>query len=57
MLRDEASKSEINHLMKFQIDEKIKMEMSDFVIMNNKTVDDLKMQVEFMSKVLKALQG
>lgn len=57
MIRDEASKSEINHLMKFQIDEKIKMEMSDFVIMNNKTVDDLKMQVEFMSKVLKALQG
>ena len=57
MLRDEASKSEINHLMKFQIDEKIKMEMSDFVIMNNKSVDDLKMQVDFMSKVLKALQN
>ncbi len=57
MIRDEASKSEINHLMKFQIDEKIKMEMSDFIIMNNKTVDDLKIQVNFMSKVLKALQG
>ncbi|MBS1551886.1 MAG: dephospho-CoA kinase [Bacteroidetes bacterium] len=57
MIRDEASRSEINHLMKFQIDEKIKMEMSDFVIMNNKTIDDLKMQVEFMSKVLKALQN
>ncbi len=57
MIRDEASRSEINHLMKFQIDEKIKMEMSDFVIMNNKTIDDLKMQVDFMSKVLKALQN
>lgn len=57
MIRDEATRSEINHLMKFQIDEKIKMEMSDFVIMNNKTVEDLKMQVDFMSKVLKALQN
>ena len=42
--------------MKFQIDEKNKMEMSDFVIMNNKTIDDLKKQVDFLSKVLKALQ-
>lgn len=56
MIRDEASRSEINHLMKFQIDEKRKMEMSDFVIMNNKTIDDLKKQVDFLSKVLKALQ-
>jgi len=56
MVRDESSKTEINHLMKFQIDEKNKMEMSDFVIMNNKTVDDLKKQVDFLSKVMKALQ-
>lgn len=56
MLRDESSLNEINRLMKFQIDEKSKMEMSDFVIMNNKTVDDLKKQVDFLSKVLKALQ-
>lgn len=56
MIRDESSKTEINHLMKFQIDEKRKMEMSDFVIMNNKTIDDLKKQVDFLSKVLKALQ-
>ena len=56
MVRDESSKTEINHLMKFQIDEKNKMEMSDFVIMNNKTVNNLKKQVDFLSKVLKALQ-
>jgi len=56
MVRDESSKTEINRLMKFQIDEKNKMEMSDFVIMNNKTVDDLKKQVDFLGKVMKALQ-
>ncbi len=52
MLRDEASKNEINHLMKFQIDEKKKMAMSDFVLMNNKSLDDLKIQVDFLSNVL-----
>ncbi|MEO6694875.1 MAG: dephospho-CoA kinase [Ignavibacteria bacterium] len=56
MIRDESSRTEINLLMKFQLDENRKMEMSDFVIMNNKTVDDLKKQVDFLSKVLKALQ-
>lgn len=56
MIRDESSKTEINNLMKFQIDEKSKMEMSDFVIMNNKTIPDLKKQVDFLSMVLKALQ-
>ncbi|MDQ3020283.1 MAG: dephospho-CoA kinase [Bacteroidota bacterium] len=55
MLRDEASKNEIAHLMKFQIDEKKKMAMSDFVLMNDKTIDDLKIQVDFLSKVLKAM--
>lgn len=56
MIRDESTRTEINNLMKFQIDEKKKMEMSDFVIMNNKTTDDLKKQVDFLSMVLKALQ-
>lgn len=56
MIRDESSKTEINNLMKFQIDEKSKMEMSDFIIMNNKSIDDLKKQVDFLSMVLKALQ-
>ncbi|MEO8211165.1 MAG: dephospho-CoA kinase [bacterium] len=55
MIRDESSKNEINHLMKFQIDEKKKMAMSDFVLMNDKTIDDLKIQVDFLSKVLKAM--
>ncbi|MBV6477604.1 MAG: Dephospho-CoA kinase [Ignavibacteria bacterium] len=55
ILRDESSKNEIHHLMKFQLDDKKKMEMSDFVIMNNKGLDELKKQVDFLSRVLKAL--
>ena len=55
MIRDEASKSSIKNLMKFQMDERKKLAMSDFVIMNNKTIDDLKVQVDFLSTVLKAL--
>ncbi|MEO8446468.1 MAG: dephospho-CoA kinase [bacterium] len=57
MLRDEASKNGINHLMKFQIDEKEKMTMSDFVVMNNKTLEDLKVQVDFLGTVLKSLKS
>lgn len=55
MIRDEASESSIKQLMKFQMDEKKKMEMSDFVLVNNKTLSDLKVQVDFLSTVLKAL--
>lgn len=55
MLRDESSRNEINHLMKFQIDEKKKMALSDFVLMNNKSLDDLKIQVDFLSTVIKSL--
>lgn len=57
MIRDEASKSEIINLMKFQFDDKSKMELSDFVIINNKSEEDLKNQVGFLSMVLKALQN
>ncbi|MFZ1320694.1 MAG: dephospho-CoA kinase [Ignavibacteria bacterium] len=54
-IRDESSSKSITELMKFQIDERKKMEMSDFVIINNKTLKDLKIQVNFLSKILKAL--
>jgi len=54
-IRDEASTKSIKELMKFQIDEKKKMELSDFVIINNKSLKDLKIQVDFLSKILKAL--
>ena len=55
MLRDEASRNDINDLMKFQIDDKSKMSMSDFVLINNKTLNDLKIQVDFLSTVLNAM--
>lgn len=55
ILRDESSKNEIYHLMKYQLEDKKKMEMSDFVIMNNKSLEELKKQVDFLSRVLKAL--
>ncbi len=55
MLRDEASRNDINDLMKFQIDDKSKMSMSDFVLINNKTLKDLKIQVDFLSTVLNAM--
>ncbi|HQY21293.1 MAG TPA: dephospho-CoA kinase [Ignavibacteria bacterium] len=54
-IRDESTLKSITELMKFQIDERKKMEMSDFVIINNKTLKDLKIQVDFLSKILKAL--
>ncbi|HMS32517.1 MAG TPA: dephospho-CoA kinase [Ignavibacteria bacterium] len=55
ILRDEASRNDINDLMKFQIDDKSKMSMSDFVLINNKTLKDLKIQVDFLSTVLNAM--
>lgn len=54
-IRDESTSKSITELMKFQIDERKKMEMSDFVIVNNKSLKDLKIQVDFLSKILKAL--
>ncbi len=56
MLRDGAKKNEIERIMKFQIDEKEKIEKSDFVIVNNKTCEDLEKEVEFFSKVIKVLK-
>lgn len=55
ILRDESSRNEINHLMKFQLPEKTKLQLSDFVILNNKSHEELKKQVEFLGRVLKAL--
>lgn len=56
MMRDGANRKEIEKIMKFQIDEKIKIEKSDFVIVNNKTLEELTKEVEFFSKILNALK-
>ncbi len=57
MVRDEANKNAINHLMKFQIDEKKKMALSDFVIINNKSLDYLKIQSELLGTILNSLRA
>lgn len=55
-LRDEATFKEIETIMHFQLDEKEKIEKSDFVIVNNKELKDLEAQTIFIGKVLKALK-
>ena len=56
MLRDGAKKKEVERIMKFQLDEKQKIERSDFIIVNNKTKEDLEDDIEFLGKVLKFLK-
>lgn len=53
--RDGAKKKDIERIMSFQLDEKEKIERSDFVVVNNKPLDDLEKDVEFLSKILKLL--
>ena len=55
-LRDEATYKEIETVMHYQMDEKDKIENSDFVIVNNKSLEDLEAQTIFIGKVLKALK-
>ena len=55
-LRDEATYKEIETIMHYQMDEKEKIENSDFVIVNNKSLEDLEAQTIFIGKVLKALK-
>jgi dephospho-CoA kinase len=55
-LRDEATFKEIETVMHYQMDEKEKIENSDFVIVNNKSLEALEAQTMFIGKVLKALK-
>ena len=54
-MRDGIPKKEIENIMSYQLDEKLKIEKSDFVIVNNKTIDGLNTEVDFFSKILKLL--
>ena len=56
MIRDGAKRTEVERIMKFQLDEKHKIEKSDFIIVNNKSIQDLEGDIEFLSKVLKFLK-
>ncbi|CAN5442346.1 dephospho-CoA kinase [soil metagenome] len=55
MERDGASRSEVENIMKYQIDEKKKIELSDFVLVNNKSELELNAQIDFLGKLLKSL--
>lgn len=55
MLRDESSRAEIKNLMKYQLEDEKKMELADFVIMNGKSLAELKQKVDFLSKVFKSM--
>jgi dephospho-CoA kinase len=54
--RDAIRKSDVEKIMKFQMDEKKKISKSDFVIVNNKSEEDLVKQAELISNVLKAIK-
>ncbi|MCU0372968.1 MAG: dephospho-CoA kinase [Ignavibacteria bacterium] len=53
--RDGARKSEVEKIMSYQLDEKIKIEKSDFVVVNNKSFEDLEKDIRFLGKLLKIL--
>lgn len=54
--RDAIRKSDVEKIMKFQMDEKKKIRKSDFVIVNNKSEEDLVKQAGLISNVLKAIK-
>lgn len=55
MLRDGAKKADIEKIMKYQIDEREKIEKADFVIINNKSIDGLNENIDFFSNIIKNL--
>jgi dephospho-CoA kinase len=55
MIRDGAKRTDVEKIMKYQIDEKAKIEKSDFVVINNKSLEHLERQVEFLSRILKLI--
>ncbi len=56
MLRDGAKKKDIERIMEFQLDEKEKIERSDFIVVNNKPIEHLEKDIEFLAKLLKFLK-
>lgn len=55
MLRDGAKKKDVEQIMKYQLDERTKVEKSDFVIINNKSLEVLHENILFLSKILKLI--
>ena len=55
-LRDGTKKSEVEKIMKFQMDEKKKIEKSDFVIVNNEGVNELSEKVNLLAGILQTMK-
>jgi len=56
MLRDGASRKDVEKIMKYQMEEKKKIEKANFVLVNNKSLDGLSEEIELLIKVLNAIK-
>ena len=56
MLRDGAKRKDIEKVMKYQMDERKKMERADIIIMNNKNMEGFSEQIDYVGKLLSSLE-
>jgi len=55
MFRDGAKRREVERVIRLQMDDRLKVEKSDFVVVNNKTIEDLYNQAEILGKIIKII--
>ena len=55
VLRDGSKKREVERVINLQMDDRLKVEKSDFVVVNNKTIEDLYNQAEILGKIIKII--
>ena len=56
MLRDGAKRKDIEKVMKYQMDERKKIGMSDIIVMNNKTMNGFSEQIDYVGKLISLLE-
>lgn len=54
--RDGAKIKDIESVMKYQMDERKKMDRSDIIIMNNKSMEGLTEQIDYVGKLIRLLE-
>jgi dephospho-CoA kinase len=55
MMRDGSKKRDVERVINLQMDDRLKVEKSDFVVVNNKTIEDLYNQAEILGKIIKII--
>jgi dephospho-CoA kinase len=55
VLRDGSKKREVERVIYLLMDDRLKVEKSDFVVVNNKTIEDLYNQAEILGKIIKII--